>query len=76
MKEWIHRLLFEYDSFGGLIFNYFIILFVFMFCWLWISMILNSIIYSIIEKKKKKEEGKNGYNVKRDLKYDKLYKKI
>jgi hypothetical protein len=76
MKEWIHRLLFEYDSFGGLIFNYFIILFVFMFCWLWISMILNSIIYSIIEKNKEKEEGKNGYNVRRDLKYDKLYKKI
>jgi hypothetical protein len=35
-------------------------------------MILNSIIYSIIEKKKKKEEVKNGYSVKRDLKYDKL----
>jgi len=42
MKNWLHRMMFEYDSFGGLIFNYFIILFVFTFCWLWISMILNS----------------------------------
>lgn len=76
MKNWLHRMLFEYDSFGGLIFNYFIILFVFMFCWFWISMILNVLIYSIIEKKKKKEESKNGYDVKRDLKYDKIYEKI
>ena len=76
MKDWLYRMMFEYDSFGGLIFNYFIILFVFMFCWLWISMILNSIIYSIIEEKERKEEDKNGYNLKRDLKYDKLYEKI
>jgi hypothetical protein len=76
MKEWLHSLLFEYDSFGGMIFNYFIILFVYLFCWFWISMILNVIISSLIDFKKKREEIKYGYNVKRDIKYDNLYKKI
>ncbi len=76
MKEWLHNLLFEYDSFGGMIFNYFFILFVYLFCWFWISMILNVIISSLIDFKKKREEIKYGYNVKRDIKYDNLYKKI
>lgn len=72
MEKWLHRMMFEYDSFGGLIFNYCIILFVFLFSWFWISMILNVIISSIIEHKKKREELKYGYNVKRDLEYEKI----
>lgn len=76
MKEWLHNLLFEYDSFGGMIFNYFFILFVYLFCWFWISMILNVIISSLIDFKKKREEIKYGYNVKRDIKYDKIKKNV
>jgi hypothetical protein len=72
MKNWLNRLMFEYDSFGGLIFNYCIILFVLLFSWFWITMILNVIISSLIEFKKKREERKYGYNVKRDIEYDKI----
>ena len=76
MKEWLHSLLFEYDSFGGMIYNYFIILIVYLFCWLWISMILNVIISSLIDFKKRREEIKYGYNVKRDIKYDEIKKNV
>ena len=71
MKDWLHKMIFEYDSFGELIFNYCAILFVFLFSWFWISMILNLIVSSFLEHKKKRDEIKYGYNIKRDLKYEK-----
>jgi len=76
MKDWLYRMMFEYDSFGGLIINYCIILFVFSFSWFWFSMIFNLIISSILEHKKKRDEIKYGYNIKRDLKYKKIVETI
>ena len=68
MKEWLNRMLFSDESFGGKLFHIATVVFAFLFVFFWVWLILNFILNSILSGIKKLYERKKGYNPDLDYK--------